>query len=308
MLLLISSLVIYQCKKLSPSTEPPANPANIDSVASKLKLPDNFVLIKGGSFTMGSLEGEYGHQSDETQHTVKLGDFAMCRYEVTVGEYLRFAKETKSHYPAWLNADSISTGNKDFYKNLEEALTGERYPIVGVSWNDAQAYCEWLTKKWKNGRYRLPTEAEWEYACRGGTASPFNTGENLTTVQANYDGNFPYWNNPKGEYRRKTVMVESFKPNDYGLFNMHGNVWEWCHDWYDGKYFDECLKKGIVDNPLGPERGSHRVVRGGSWVSRARYCRSACRNYGAPNIRSDGVGFRLVFVPQVQSTAHPAKM
>jgi len=145
--------------------------------------------------------------------------------------------------------------------------------------------------------FRLPTEAEWEYACRAGTTTPFSTGENLTTGQANYNGNYPYKNNQKGVYRENTVAVGSFAPNAWGLYTMHGNVWEWCGDWYGGKYYEECKAKGIVENPAGPGTGSHRVLRGGRWGSDAGRCRSAYRGSGTPDYRNAYVGFRLVFVP-----------
>ena len=167
-----------------------------------------------------------------------------------------------------------------------------------MSWNDAMVFCEQLTKLAK-GKYRftLPTEAQWEYACRAGTTTPFNTGENLTTEQANYNGNYPYRNNPKGKYLEKTTPVGSYPPNAWGLYDMHGNVWEWCMDWYGEKYYDECKNKGIVKNPVGPETGSSRVLRGGSWYPYGQICRSAARNYNIPDDRNYYFGFRVVFVP-----------
>ena len=129
---------------------------------------------------------------------------------------------------------------------------------------------------------------------RGGR---FSTGENLTTEQANYDGNYPYNNHVKGEYRQKTVAVDSLKPNTFGLYNMHGNVWEWCSDWYGSDYYKECKGKGVVKNPQGPATGSDRVLRGGSWYDDAENCRSASRITDTPGARNSYVGFRLVFVP-----------
>ncbi|MFZ4525876.1 MAG: formylglycine-generating enzyme family protein [Chlorobium sp.] len=175
-------------------------------------------------------------------------------------------------------------------------MTDENHPVVGVSWNDADSYCKWRSGKTQQ-KFRLPTEAEWEYACRAGTSTPFNTGENLTTDQANYDGNNPYNNNPKGKYRSIPVAVDSFAPNPWGLYNMHGNVWEWCSDWYGDKYYDECKAKGVVENPEGPVTGSNRVLRGGGWDGHAGRCRSAIRNGVSPVHRFNFVGFRLVFVP-----------
>ena len=243
------------------------------------KLLENFVLIRGGQFTMGSPEDEAGRFGDEAQHEVKLNDFAMCRYVVTIGEYLDYARQNNLSYDA----------------RVEDA----RLPAVNVSWEDAVAYCRWLSEKQGDGTFRLPTEAEWEYACRAGTATPFNTGENLTTDQANYNGDYPYRNYPKGAYREKTVPVDSFQPNGYGLYNMHGNVWEWCRDWYDETYYDECLKRGVVENPSGPSSRSIRVLRGGGWGNNARNCRSAYRFHDTPGYHRSDVGFRLVFVPQL---------
>ena len=119
--------------------------------------------------------------------------------------------------------------------------------------------------------YRLPTEAEWEYACRAGTTTPFHFGETISTDQANYNGNFTYGNGKKGVYRKKTTPVGSFPANAWGLYDMHGNVWQWCQDWY-GDY----PQKDVVD-PQGPEKGEYRVLRGGSWSNDPRYCRSAYR-------------------------------
>ncbi len=134
--------------------------------------------------------------------------------------------------------------------------------------------------------FRLPTEAEWEYAARAGTTTPFSTGANLTTEQANYNGNYPYADHAKGVYRRKTVAVRSFKPNPWGLYEIHGNVWEWAWNWY-GTY-----PGGPVVDPTGP--GSARVLRGGSWNSYPSSCRSASRYRNAPGNRSAIIGFRLV--------------
>jgi formylglycine-generating enzyme required for sulfatase activity len=266
------------------------------------KVPLNFVRIPEGEFTMGSPEAEPERFNDETEHRVKVSEFYLCKYAVTVKEYLLFADETKSHYPEWMEVGSqynVKTGSDDHYRKLGKALTGEDYPVVGVSWDDADAYCKWMSEK-TGKQFRLPTEAEWEYACRAGTTTPFNTGYNLTTEQANYDGNYPYNNNAKGRYREATVPVgssERFLPNQWGLYHMHGNVYEWCSDWYGDKYYDECSEKGVVENPDNQEKRSYRVLRGGSWPYDARNCRSAHRYGDAPGSRSDDAGFRLAFVP-----------
>jgi|GEM_PF-1168316 len=274
-----------------------------------MQSPANFVLIRGSEFTMGSPETEVGRSTDETQHQVKVNDFYMSKYEVTVAEFRRFIAE--SGYPT----DAEKAGDSYVLNGSEAVLTKgvnwrhgvsgkvrpkseDNHPVVHVSWNDAVEYCRWLSEK--TGKwYRLPTEAEWEYACRAGSRTAFNTGGNITTAQANYDGNYPYNKNRKGQYRARTVAVESFEPNAWGLYNMHGNVWEWCDDVYSGTYYDECKAKGLVENPGGPapEKGSLRVIRGGSWINDAECCRSAYRYYNTPDNRDDYVGFRPVFVP-----------
>jgi formylglycine-generating enzyme required for sulfatase activity len=136
--------------------------------------------------------------------------------------------------------------------------------------------------------YRLPTEAEWEYACRAETVAPFNTGDTITPDQANYDGNYPYNGNARGTYREKTMPVGSFAPNGWGLYDMHGNVEEWCWDWY-GSY-----SKCSQTDPVGAVTGAYRVSRGGSWFIDGQSLRSAYRLYSAPSGRYYYLGFRLV--------------
>jgi sulfatase modifying factor 1 len=219
--------------------------------------------IPAGTFTMGSPTSEVDRGSDETQHRVTLSAFKMSEYEVTFEQYDLFCEATGREKPS---DEGWGRGNR---------------PVINVSWHDATAFAEWMG-------CRLPTEAEWEYACRAGTTTPFNTGENLTTAQANYDGNSPYFKNAKGEYREKTLPVGSFAPNAYGLYYMHGNVWEWCSDWWAN------YQTAAQTNPTGPESGSNRVYRGGSWRNFARNCRAAYRNSSRPGYLNDSIGFRLV--------------
>ena len=274
-----------------------------------MQAPSNFVLIHGSEFTMGSPETEIDRELDETQHQVKVSDFYMGKYEVTVAEFKRFIAESGYRTDAekgdgswiWNGPEAVKTAGVTWRHGVSGRVrpqSEENHPVLHVSWNDAIAYCQWMSEK--TGKwYRLPTEAEWEYACRAGSRKPFNKGDNLTTAQSNYDGNYPYNNNRKGQYRAKTVAVDSFEPNAWGLYNMHGNVWEWCDDVYGDKYYDECKVKGLVENPGGPapEAGSFRVLRGGGWGNFARRCRSANRCGSAPGLRFSSVGFRLVFVP-----------
>jgi sulfatase modifying factor 1 len=222
-----------------------------------------WVSIPAGTFTMGSPTSEVDRGSDETQHQVTLSAFKMSKYEVTFEQYDLFCDATGRSKPS---DEGWGRGNR---------------PVINVSWDDATAFADWLG-------CRLPTEAEWEYAARAGTTTPFSTGNNLTTSQANYDGNYPYNNNAKGEHRGKTLPVGSFSPNAWGLYDMHGNVWEWCSDWY-GAY-----STSAQTNPKGASSGSFRVIRGGSWGNDANYCRAARRYISPPDSRGNRVGFRLV--------------
>ena len=173
-------------------------------------------------------------------------------------------------------------------KNPSE-FQGPQNPVENVSWNDAVAFCQALSRK--TGKVvRLPTEAEWEHACRAGTTTPFHTGQTTSTDQANYDGsNYVYGKGKKGAYRRKTVSVGSFKPNAWSLHNMHGNVWEWCNDWYSKSYSKEDIR-----DPKGWHSGSVRVLRGGGWNSYPWRCRSGTRSWYAADDRGITVGFRVV--------------
>ncbi len=263
------------------------------------------ILIKGGTFMMGSPDSEADRSSSEIQHQVKVSDFYIARYPITLAQFEAFILESHYRTDADKSGGSYIWDGKDWKQKSGvkwrcdvrgEEQKDKQHPVIHVSWNDATAYCKWLSKKSKE-KFRLPTEAEWEYACRAGTTTPFHTGDNLTTDQANYNGNYPYKNYPKGKYLGKTTPVGSYPSNAWGLYDMHGNVWEWCSDWYDAKYYEECKRQGVVENPLGPKTGSYRVLRGGCWYNYALYCRSASRNYGTPDSRSDYRGFRLVFVP-----------
>jgi formylglycine-generating enzyme required for sulfatase activity len=168
----------------------------------------------------------------------------------------------------------------------------DAHPVVLITWNDAVAFCNWLTQQDKQGRrYRLPTEAEWEYACRAGTTTPYYSGKYLFSNHANFNGTaHQYFYFPKdqpGVYREQTTPVGSFPPNPWGLYDMHGNVEEWCQDWY-GPYPDRHLK-----DPQGANEGEYRVSRGSSWGSRPERCRAASRSRGW-NPDNCCIGFRVV--------------
>ena len=240
--------------------------------SSVVAVPENFVLIRGGEFTMGSPIYEPERSAHEVQHQVKVSDFYMSKYEVTQAEW-----------------ESVIGANPFDFK-------GKIFSAEQVSWDDCQAFIKALNRK-TGKKYRLPTEAEWEYACRAGTTTPFNTGGNLTTEQASFNGSYSYNENQRCKYTEKTIAVDSFAPNAWGLYNMHGNVSEWCSDWYDENYYAACKAKGFVENPTGPASGECRVMRGGLRYGYAKSCRSAYRCSSTSDFRAYGVGLRLVFVP-----------
>ncbi|MBT3192574.1 MAG: SUMF1/EgtB/PvdO family nonheme iron enzyme [Verrucomicrobia bacterium] len=221
--------------------------------------------IEPGSFMMGSPTSEESRGSDEAQHRVTLSKgFWMGKYEVTQEQW-----------------EQVMGRNPSNFK-------GVKNPVEQVSWADCQGFLQKLNGTGVEGNFRLPTEAEWEYACRAGTTTVFHYGEDLDASMANFNGNYPYGRGRKGEYRKKTVQVGSFKPNAWGLYDMHGNVWEWCQDWY-GDY-----PSGGATDPRGASSGSGRVLRGGSWYVYARDCRSASRVGSAPSVRGFVIGFRVL--------------
>jgi formylglycine-generating enzyme required for sulfatase activity len=236
------------------------------------------ILVPGGSFLMGSPDTEENHLSSESpQHLVTVKSFFLGRYPVTQEQW-QIVAETYEH----VNIKDLDPQPSNF--------KGAKRPVGRVNWNEAKEYCDRLAKHFKRP-YRLPTEAEWEYACRAGTTTPFYFGSTLSTELANYGGNFAYGNGVKGEYREQTTPVEHFEiANAWGLYDMHGNVWEWCEDhWY--KNYDHAPDDGSAW--LTEDAGAHRICRGGSWNNNPRYCRSACRFNYNPAHRSSIRGFRL---------------
>lgn len=222
-----------------------------------------WVDIPGGTFLMGSPDNEFGREAGELQHQVTISPFSISKCEITFEQYDRFCEATGKRKPS------------------DKGWGRGKRPVINVSWIDANDFAKWV-------KGRLPTEAEWEYACRAGTSSPFSTGENISTSQANYDGNYPYHDGEEGAFREKTLPVGSFDPNPWGLYDMHGNVWEWCNDWL-GTY-----SKVSQTDPEGPSRGQLRIGRGGSWKTIARRCRSAYRFGRGETFKADDLGFRVV--------------
>lgn len=223
-----------------------------------------FRWIEPGTFLMGSQKDEPERYNDENQYTVTL----------TQGFWLADSTVTQALWQA-----AMGTNPSEF--------KGDFHPVEQVSWHDTQAFIAKLNGLKPELKLCLPTEAQWEYPCRAGTTTPFAFGEQIDTSQVNFDGNFPYNNGRKSEYREQTVAVKSLPPNPWGLFEMHGNVWEWCQDWY-GEYPTE-----TVSDPQGPDTGDFRVLRGGSWINSGGYCRSAYRYFNAPDFAYDLFGFRL---------------
>lgn len=225
----------------------------------------DFVAIQPGTFMMGSPASEPGRYDDETRHQVTL----------TKCFYMQTTEVTQSQWTA------VMGSNPSYFSGCGSC------PVDYVSWDDVQTFISKMNQRGE-GTYRLPTEAEWEYAARAGTTTPFYFGTCLSTSQANYNGNYPLEGCSEGIYREKTLPVARFSPNSWGLYDMHGNVWEWCQDWY-GDY-----PSGSVTDPAGPGSGSVLVVRGGSWDFIARDCRSASRGGSSPAYRGTVIGFRLV--------------
>jgi formylglycine-generating enzyme required for sulfatase activity len=235
-------------------------------------------LILGGEFQMGSPEDEENHRSNEFLHRVTIPTFFMARTPVTQAQWRSIAKLPK-----------IKTQLKSNPSNFKD---NDALPVEQVSWDDAIEFCLRLSKK--TGRtYRLPSEAEWEYACRAGTTTPFHFGETIDANLANYDGNYTYRKGEKGPYRQKTTPVKTFPPNPWGLYDMHGNVYEWCQDDYESDY-NLCPSDGAPYLAESQKERPSKVLRGGSWFSPPWDCRSASRRSPSRAFHDDFIGFRVV--------------
>jgi formylglycine-generating enzyme required for sulfatase activity len=257
---------------------------SVVALTAQTSVTAGFVLIKGETFTMGSPASEPERGTDETQRRVTVGDFYIAKSEVTQAEW------------------TVLMGSKP------SEFSGGNLPVENVTWFDAARFCnarsarERLTPAytisgetvtWNRGAngYRLPTETEWEYACRAGTTTAFNTGSNITDREVNCYNHYGYNNNSSGRtsggYRGRTTPVNSFSANNWGLFDMHGNVADWCWDWY-GEY-----GASAQTNPAGPAIGTLRVNRGGGWNDFPKHIRSAYRAAMPPGNYSFNLGFRL---------------
>ncbi len=255
-----------------------------------------WVDIPGGTFTMGSPRNEANRKDDEHQHKVTLSAFKMSKFEITVAQFKVFVDSTgyitdaekgtggRKGSALWSGEKWKSNAKVNWrYDELGHLLPPGEYnhPVVHMSWNDAKAFADWLGCS-------LPTEAQWEYAARAGTTTAFWSGKCLNTSQGNFNGDYPYLNCSKGPFPGRIMPVGSYDANPWGLYDMEGNVREWCSDCYD-------LYPGESQvNPAGPESGGHRVFRGGAWCIPASACRSALRSCSKPDGRYDYLGFRVV--------------
>ena len=236
------------------------------------------VMIPSGSFIMGSPETEEGSTDDERpQHQVTIKAFCLGKYQVTQAQ--------------WKAVAAFPQVNREL-KPDPSRFKGDNRPVESVSWEDAVEFCDRLSKHTKR-QYRLPSEAEWEYACRAGTTTPFHFGKTITTDLANYDGESTYGQGPKGVYRKETTEVGSFGvANNFGLYDMHGNVWEWCQDdWHNNYEGAPTDGSAWLDNE---ESSNRKLLRGGSWDGNPGNCRSAYR--GSYFLDNDdlNIGFRVV--------------
>jgi formylglycine-generating enzyme len=232
-----------------------------------------FRWIAPGAFLMGSPEDEPERYINETRHQVTL----------TQGYWLADSTCTQALWRAVMGS------------NPSRFQDDEQNPVEQVSWSDVQQFIDKLNRLIPNLNARLPTEAQWEYACRAGTTTPFSFDKNITPEQVNYNGEYPYTGGKEGLYRGKTVPVKSLPPNPWGLYEMHGNVWEWCNDWFGPVGYD--YPSAPVIDPVGASKGADRVLRGGSWDDYGRDVRSAHSNRYGPADRDYDLGFRLSLGP-----------
>ena len=229
--------------------------------------PVDMVVIPSGRFLMGASSTESQVKGNEAQHRVTVSPFFMSKYPITQAQ--------------WAAVSQLPKANREI-DPTPSYFQGGQYPVDSVSWLAAVEFCDRLSQH-TGKSYRLPTEAEWEYACRARTQTPFNTGKTITSQLANYVGSYTYKAEAPGEYRQSTVPVGSFSPNAFGLYDMHGNVWEWCSDRWRSSY--RIQRDGQA--PL-------RTIRGGSWLDAPTHLRSASRSGYVETGLNRTIGFRIV--------------
>jgi formylglycine-generating enzyme required for sulfatase activity len=283
--LIVVALVVFEVLvALRPGGKEPENLPREVTNAIGMRL----VLILPGKFSTGSPPGEARRTDDEEQHEVEITrPFYLGAYEVTQAEYQQVHGTNPSYFSPKRGA-----------KGKAAKMNTDRFPVETVSWEEATEFCRKLSdlpeEKGADHHYRLPTEAEWEYACRSGSRSvaPFHFGGSLSAKQGNIDRSHPYGGAAKGASPQRTSKVGSYEATALGLYDMHGNVGEWCQDWYSSSYYHN----SPVMDPQGPEEGECRVVRGGSWCNAPWLCRVASRSKASPSDRHYDLGFRVVRV------------
>ena len=244
----------------------------------------DMVLIPAGSFLMGSAEGEESSYEDEyPQHEVTVPEFFLGRTPVTQAQWRVVAGYDQVDRELKLAPSRFEGGDR---------------PVERVSWDDAQEFCKRLSNH-TNRVYRLPSEAEWEYACRAGTTTPFYFGRYISTELANYNGS-EFGESPAGERKGETTNVWDYPPNPWGLHDMSGNVWEWCEDDWHGSYEGAPVNGSawFDDKSTSQKKELRKLLRGGSWVGDPRDCRSAYRDYNSREDRYGNIGFRVVCSPR----------
>jgi formylglycine-generating enzyme required for sulfatase activity len=301
--LIISAQICYSRDETTKKNKQQGNRFE-ENTADSAKLPE-MILIQGGTFQMGSNEED---RDQRPAHAVTVKSFYMAKYEVTVAQFGQFISETGYLTDAdnwggsfvWTGSLWETLDGVNWKCNAEGNLrpdTESNHPVIHVSWNDAREYCKWLSKK-TGKEYRLPTEAEWEYAAgngskhttyswgngepagkNGGNVADESTLEIFGSLWPGYNDGFVY-----------TAAVGRFNPNELGLYDMTGNVGEWCSDFYDSKYY----KSSLTNNPKGPSNGTYRVIRGGSYRLEPTFQRVVYRDRGDPFYRYFGTGFRVV--------------
>jgi formylglycine-generating enzyme required for sulfatase activity len=250
-------------RRVTPLNVPLKKVGELYGVAVGEQIIPETIAIPAGKFLMGSEENEESEPIERPRHQVAVDGFEMGRLEITNAQYASYFK---------------ATGYKNEKWEEENKAGRENYPAIGISWDDTVKYCEWLSQV--TGRqFRLPTEAEWEYAAGGPQNVRFSWGNGWDTELANV-----------GKLKQETVPVASYPANAFGLYDMTGNVWEWCSDWFDENYYRESQE----NNPQGPSSGRVRVMRGGAWNSPERYSRITFRSRNTPDTRTKTNGFRVV--------------
>jgi formylglycine-generating enzyme required for sulfatase activity len=240
------------------------------------RIPLKLLLIRAGKLVMGSPSDQLERKKDEPRHSVAI----------TRHFYLAEVEVTREQYKAAIDG------------KVPADLEDPEDPVTHVSWHDAVAFCKKLSKQ--TGRMvRLPTEAQWEYACRAGTNTAFNTGDKFTRKNANFNGKYIYGLGDltlqeTTPWPVKLMAVRNFKPNPWGLYDMHGNVAEWCRDWYGPYRFEKDDPQKQVKDPAGPPQGTKRILRGGAWRTKPTTCRSAAREAALPEDKADDIGLRII--------------